>query len=118
MCGGSSSTTTRRRSSSTSRTRRRFPTPDNSRNSWLLAIITLGEGWHNNHHHYCVSTRQGFYWYEYDITFYILKALSMVGLVWKLQPVPEKILAEGRALRGKRAPLPVLTLRESLATTK
>ena len=98
--------------------RRRFPTPDNSRNSWLLAIITLGEGWHNNHHHYCVSTRQGFYWYEYDITFYILKALSMVGLVWKLQPVPEKILAEGRALRGKRAPLPVLTLRESLATTK
>ncbi|MEY4760741.1 MAG: hypothetical protein RLZZ200_597 [Pseudomonadota bacterium] len=93
--------------------RRRFPTTDNSRNSWLLAIITLGEGWHNNHHHYCVSTRQGFYWYEYDITYYVLKLLSWMGIVWKLQPVPQKILEEGRALSGTDVPLPVLTLRSS-----
>jgi len=86
--------------------RRRFHTTDHSRNNWLLAIITLGEGWHNNHHRYSGSTRQGFYWYEYDITYYILKALSFVGLVWKLQPVPESVLEEGRerARLGKLAP--------------
>lgn len=93
--------------------RRRFATTDNSRNSWLLAIITLGEGWHNNHHHYCVSTRQGFYWYEYDITYYTLKLLSWMGIVWKLQPVPEKILEEGRRLGSKSAPLPALTVRSA-----
>jgi stearoyl-CoA desaturase (Delta-9 desaturase) len=94
--------------------KRRFATSDNSRNNWLLAIITLGEGWHNNHHHYCVSTRQGFYWYEYDITYYILKVLSWMGIVWKLQPVPERVLAEGRVKRAEPAPLPVLALRSSL----
>ncbi len=72
--------------------RRRFATTDTSRNNWLLAIITLGEGWHNNHHHYCNSTRQGFYWWEYDVTYYMLKGLEMVGLVWDLKPVPERIL--------------------------
>jgi stearoyl-CoA desaturase (Delta-9 desaturase) len=92
---------------------RRFATTDNSRNNWLLAIITLGEGWHNNHHHYCVSTRQGFYWWEYDITYYILKVLSWMGIVWKLQPVPAKVLEEGRASDGSAA-LPVLRLRTSV----
>jgi stearoyl-CoA desaturase (delta-9 desaturase) len=88
---------------------RRFPTTDHSRNNWLLAIITLGEGWHNNHHRYCGSTRQGFYWYEYDITYYILKALSLVGLVWKLQPVPASVLEEGRASsREHRYMAPIL----------
>src|SRR5690606_22911792 len=76
--------------------KRRFATSDDSRNNWLLAIITLGEGWHNNHHRYCGSTRQGFYWYEYDITYYILKMLSWVGLVRKLSPVPARVLEEGR----------------------
>ena len=75
---------------------KRFVTTDHSRNNWLLAIVTMGEGWHNNHHRYSGSTRQGFYWYEYDITYYILKALSFVGLVWKLSPVPESVLEEGR----------------------
>jgi stearoyl-CoA desaturase (Delta-9 desaturase) len=88
---------------------RRFTTTDHSRNSWWLAIITLGEGWHNNHHRYSGSTRQGFYWYEYDITYYILKLLSFVGLVWKLQPVPQSILDEGRASsREYRYMAPVL----------
>jgi stearoyl-CoA desaturase (Delta-9 desaturase) len=82
--------------------RRRFETTDHSRNNWLLAIITMGEGWHNNHHRYCASTRQGFYWYEYDFTYYILKALSFVGLVWKLQPVPASVLEEGRQSKRLR----------------
>ncbi len=90
--------------------KRRFATTDHSRNNWLLAIVTMGEGWHNNHHRYSGSTRQGFYWYEYDITFYILKALSFVGLVWKLQPVPAAVLEEGRASeRQHRRMAPVLT---------
>jgi stearoyl-CoA desaturase (delta-9 desaturase) len=75
---------------------RRFVTTDDSRNNWLLAIVTMGEGWHNNHHRFCASTRQGFYWYEYDITYYILKVLSWCGLVWKLSPVPAEVREEGR----------------------
>jgi len=76
--------------------RRRFPTTDTSRNNGWLALLTLGEGWHNNHHRFSSSVRQGFYWYEYDITFYILKALSWTGLVWDLRTVPASILEEGR----------------------
>ena len=76
--------------------RRRFATGDDSRNSLLLALLTLGEGWHNNHHHYMHSTRQGFYWWEIDLTYYALKALSWTGLIWNLRPVPEEVLAEGR----------------------
>jgi stearoyl-CoA desaturase (delta-9 desaturase) len=62
-----------------------------------------------------VSTRQGFYWYEYDITYYILKALSWMGIVWKLQPVPEKVLEEGRVHGHRHAPLPVLDLRRPMS---
>jgi stearoyl-CoA desaturase (delta-9 desaturase) len=76
---------------------RRFRTSDQSRNNPLLAVITLGEGWHNNHHHYPNSARNGFYWWEFDPTYYGLKALSWLGLVWDLKPVPARILAEGRA---------------------
>ena len=68
---------------------RRYKTNDDSRNNWFLAIITLGEGWHNNHHHYPGSVRQGFFWWEYDLTFYGLKALSWMGLIWDLKTVPE-----------------------------
>jgi stearoyl-CoA desaturase (delta-9 desaturase) len=68
--------------------RRRYRTPDDSRNNWLLALITLGEGWHNNHHHYPNSARQGFYWWEIDLTYYLLRALSWLGIVWDLKPVP------------------------------
>jgi stearoyl-CoA desaturase (delta-9 desaturase) len=71
--------------------RRRYPTPDTSRNNWLLALITLGEGWHNNHHHYAISARQGFFWWEIDITYYLLKLLSWLGIVWGLRPVPEHV---------------------------
>jgi stearoyl-CoA desaturase (delta-9 desaturase) len=88
--------------------KRRYATSDESRNSWWLAIITLGEGWHNNHHRFSSSTRQGFYWYEYDITFYGLKVLSWLGLIWNLRPVPASILEEGRrneALHPAGAPV-------------
>jgi stearoyl-CoA desaturase (delta-9 desaturase) len=68
--------------------KRRYETEDNSRNSLILALITLGEGWHNNHHRYMNATRQGFYWWEIDISYYLLKALSWTGLIWNLKPVP------------------------------
>ena len=67
---------------------RRFATSDNSRNNWFLAIITFGEGWHNNHHHFPGSARQGFHWWEYDVTYYGLRAMAAIGLVWDLKPVP------------------------------
>lgn len=78
--------------------KRRFPTTDTSKNNWLLALVTLGEGWHNNHHYYMASARQGFYWWEIDITFYTLRILSWFGLVRELRRVPERVLAEGLAL--------------------
>jgi stearoyl-CoA desaturase (Delta-9 desaturase) len=68
--------------------RQRYRTGDTSRNNWMLAVLTLGEGWHNNHHHYPNSVRQGFYWWEIDVSFYILKVLSWLGIIWDLQPVP------------------------------
>ena len=68
---------------------RTFDTPDNSRNNPLLAIITLGEGWHNNHHQYSHCTRQGFAWWEIDITYYGLLLLKSLGLISELKPVPE-----------------------------
>ncbi len=70
--------------------RQRYATDDDSRNSLLLAVVTLGEGWHNNHHHYPVSARQGFFWWEWDPTYYLLVALSWTGLIWDLRPVPEQ----------------------------
>jgi stearoyl-CoA desaturase (delta-9 desaturase) len=70
---------------------RRYATADTSRNNALLALITLGEGWHNNHHHYAISARQGFFWWEIDVTYYLLKMLSWLGIVWGLRPVPEHV---------------------------
>ncbi|WP_428264991.1 acyl-CoA desaturase [Haliangium sp.] len=71
--------------------RRRYDVTDDSKNNWLLAILTLGEGWHNNHHYYQRSVRQGFYWWEIDVSYYILKAMSWVGLVHDLHTVPARI---------------------------
>jgi stearoyl-CoA desaturase (delta-9 desaturase) len=77
---------------------RRYDTPDTSRNNALLAVITLGEGWHNNHHHYAVSARQGFYWWEIDITYYALLLLARLGIVRDLRPVPEHVIHKNRIL--------------------
>jgi stearoyl-CoA desaturase (Delta-9 desaturase) len=73
------------------RGRRRYVTGDDSRNNWLLALFTMGEGWHNNHHAYQSSARQGFRWWEIDATFYLLKALSWTGLVWDLKTPPAAV---------------------------
>lgn len=67
---------------------RRFETDDDSRNNSLLALLTFGEGWHNNHHHYPNSVRQGFRWWELDMTFLTLKGMQYLGLTWDLKPVP------------------------------
>jgi len=77
--------------------RRRFDTADHSRNNLLLALLTLGEGWHNNHHRYPGAARQGFYWWELDLSYLGLRVLKRLGLVWNLRPVPNKILEAGRA---------------------
>jgi stearoyl-CoA desaturase (delta-9 desaturase) len=71
--------------------RRRYATTDDSRNSLLLALITFGEGWHNNHHRYPGAVRQSHRWYEVDLTFYGLWLLSKLGVIWELHPVPERL---------------------------
>ena len=73
--------------------RQRYVTADESRNSWILAILTAGEGWHNNHHHFPGSARQGFFWWEVDLTYYVLRVLELFGLVWDLRRVPDDLLA-------------------------
>ena len=79
---------------------RRFVTSDTSRNSFWIAFLTNGEGWHNNHHHYQASARQGFRWYEWDPSYYVLWLLSKVGIVRDLkQPTPE-ILSTGLVRSG------------------
>ncbi|HET6975466.1 MAG TPA: acyl-CoA desaturase [Pyrinomonadaceae bacterium] len=74
-----------------SRGTRRFNSSDRSHNNLILAILTFGDGWHNNHHYYPRSARHGFYWWEVDFTLYVLKCLSFVGIVWDLQTPPERI---------------------------
>lgn len=69
----------------------RFDTGDDSRNNWFLALITLGEGWHNNHHYCPGAVRQGFYWWEYDPTYWMLRVMSALGLVWDFNPVPDHV---------------------------
>ena len=84
---------------------RRYATADNSRNNFWLALLTLGEGWHNNHHHYPVSVKQGFYWWEIDMTYYFLRAMAALGLVWDLKPVPLKHRESNRLKPSGRKPV-------------
>jgi len=72
--------------------KRRYQTTDTSRNSLLLAIVTMGEGWHNNHHYYATSANQGFFWWELDISYYTLRLFSFFRLVWGLKVTPQHIL--------------------------
>jgi len=76
--------------------RKRYRTSDESRNSLFLALITLGEGWHNNHHHFSASVRQSFAKWEIDITYYVLYLFSRIGLIWNLTPVSEATRNIGR----------------------
>lgn len=73
----------------------RYKSNDESKNNWPMAILAFGEGWHNNHHKYGWSARNGFRWYELDVTYYILKALSALGIVWDLKvPTEEQLNAD------------------------
>ena len=80
--------------------KRRFATDDDSRNNWVVALLTFGEGWHNNHHHYPSAARQGFRWYEIDISYATLKFLSWFGIVWDLRQPTERALSveDGRKI--------------------
>jgi len=80
--------------------RRRYATTDTSRNSLMLACLTMGEGWHNNHHHFQASANQGFYWYEIDVTYYILRAMSWVGLASDLKKPSAAVLKRNRVKDG------------------
>ena len=75
---------------------RRFDTPDESRNNAVTAFFAVGEGWHNNHHRYQRAARNGFYWWEFDPTYYVVAAMAWLGLAWDLQPVPVRIYDEAR----------------------
>ncbi|MGH6864821.1 MAG: acyl-CoA desaturase [Methyloceanibacter sp.] len=77
---------------------KRYVTGDDSRNNWLLALFTMGEGWHNNHHAFQSSVRQGFRWWEIDPTYYLLKMLSWFGVVWTLRQPPEQLLRNEQRL--------------------
>lgn len=80
--------------------RRVWPTRDDSRNSMALALLTLGEGWHNNHH-WCPGTvRQGFRWWEIDLTYYALRGLAGVGLVSDLRALPARARDAGRRIQA------------------
>lgn len=71
---------------------KRYATGDESRNNFWLALITTGEGWHNNHHHYQSSANQGFRWWELDVTYYMLRLMAAVGLVWDLRRPPRDVV--------------------------
>ena len=75
-----------------------YNTGDSSRNNIILALLTLGEGWHNNHHYYPHSTQQGHQWWEIDMTYYMLKIMSFAGLIWDMKPVPNRVLNSVHAL--------------------
>ena len=79
----------------------RYVTGDDSRNNWLLALFTFGEGWHNNHHAFQSSARQGFRWFEVDPTYYALKGLAWLGLIWNLKAPPVAVIRNEQRLGTK-----------------
>jgi stearoyl-CoA desaturase (delta-9 desaturase) len=82
---------------------RRFDTIDDSRNNPFTAFFAVGEGWHNNHHRYQRAARNGFYWWEFDPTWYVIRAMQALGLVWDVKVVPARIYQEARAIKERRA---------------
>src|SRR6185295_15908973 len=93
---------------------RRFETHDASRNNVLTAVFAAGEGWHNNHHRYQRAARNGFYWWEFDPTWYVIRAMQLVGLAWDVQPVPKRIYEEARAVKARRATRKVPSIIEAV----
>jgi len=96
--------------------RRRYVTTDTSRNSLLMALLTFGEGWHNNHHYYQLSARMGFFWWEVDISWYVLRLLERVGLVSKLRTPPAAIVAANR-ISESNPDVGMLALQEPLTVS-
>jgi stearoyl-CoA desaturase (delta-9 desaturase) len=88
--------------------KQRYKTGDQSRNSLVLALVTLGEGWHNNHHYYQSAAQQGFYWWEIDITYYIIRTLGALGIVWDIRGVPVKVKESNKLNQptGNKIPIP------------
>jgi stearoyl-CoA desaturase (delta-9 desaturase) len=82
---------------------RRYETTDTSRNNFFLALLTMGEGWHNNHHHFMSCARQGFFWWEVDFTYYVLRAFAAVGLVWDVREPPARVLNPAAAAAPREA---------------
>ena len=82
---------------------RRFETVDESRNNPLTAFFAAGEGWHNNHHRFQRAARNGFYWWELDVTWYVIRLMQALGLAWDVQPVPKRIYEEARTVKKRRA---------------
>lgn len=75
--------------------KKRFKSNDESRNNWIMGILAMGEGWHNNHHKYGWSARNGMRWYEFDLSWYVIKTLSLLGIVWDVKvPTKEQLKAE------------------------
>jgi stearoyl-CoA desaturase (delta-9 desaturase) len=93
---------------------RRFETIDESRNNPITALFAVGEGWHNNHHRYQRAARNGFYWWEFDPTWYVIRAMAAVGLAWDVQPVPARIYAEARSVKARRRQQPVASVTETI----
>ncbi len=79
---------------------RTYDTADNSRNNFLLAVLTLGEGWHNNHHCCPGSVKQGFQWWQLDFSYYVLLLMNKLGLVWDLK-YPNQVLLKKKRIRGQ-----------------
>ena len=82
---------------------RRYETSDTSRNNFLFALLAMGEGWHNNHHHYPASARQGFMWWEIDVTYYVIKLMELLGIVWDVAPVPASVLDRNKVERKSKS---------------
>ncbi len=70
--------------------RQRYATGDKSRNNLFVALITFGEGWHNNHHHYQSGANQGHRWWEIDVSYYTIRALGFAGLIWDVRKSPNR----------------------------
>jgi stearoyl-CoA desaturase (Delta-9 desaturase) len=79
--------------------RQRYGTGDASRNNFWVALITLGEGWHNNHHHYQSSARQGVRWWEIDVSYYLIRLLACFRCVWHVRTPPR-----GKSIARSTAP--------------
>ncbi|WP_343691372.1 acyl-CoA desaturase [Chitinophaga sp.] len=96
----------------------RYETGDYSKNSVVLALLTLGEGWHNNHHYYQSATRQGFYWWEIDITYYIIRTLGAFGIVWDIRGVPEKVKNSNKLKEGGKRLEPSFPANDAIEVNK